>query len=318
MPLCLLSVIGWAAALPAQTRDSSWSVALTFDDLPMTGGGGAACASSEIGAVNDAILDALRAARAPAVGFVIPGSPCVGEGATSVRGVTEQWLLAGHWIGNHSFSHRDYNDLTASAYLADIERAHRVLEPLIQARQSQRWYRPPLLHAGPDSLRRAALERWLEANGYEMGVVTIDNQEWVYAAAYARARAAARRDVMARVGDAYVAHLSAATSYSRGISEQLFGRDVPQVLLLHVNRLNADLLPSVIAMLRGTGARFVSLDEAMRDSAYATDNGYVGRQGLSWLRRWAVARGVAVPEEPREESWVANYASRGVLPDSIR
>lgn len=145
----------------------------------------------------------------------------------------------------------------------------------------------------------------------------LDATCWVYASAYARARGSGRADVMKAVADAYVLHIAATTEYSRALAREIFGREIAQVLLLHVNRLNADLLPRVLAMLRDRGARFVSLDRAMSDSAYITPDLFVGSQGLSWLQRWAIARGVVPAAEPREEAWVANYATRGVLPDTV-
>ncbi len=88
-------------------------------------------------------------------------------------------------------------------------------------------------------------------------------------------------------------------------SVEVLGREIPQVLLLHVNELNTDHLDRLLVMMRRRGYDFVSLDEALRDDAYRSEDGYVGPRGLSWLHRWALARGMEPREEPREPEWLA-------------
>ncbi|NUO83097.1 polysaccharide deacetylase, partial [candidate division KSB1 bacterium] len=39
------------------------------------------------------------------------------------------------------------------------------------------------------------------------------------------------------------------------------------------------------------GYAFVSLEEALRDEAYRTEDTYTGPAGISWLQRWAMAQG---------------------------
>src|SRR5260363_249787 len=52
--------------------------------------------------------------------------------------------------------------------------------------------------------------------------------------------------------------------------------------------------------------RFVSLDEALRDAAYASPDGYIGKFGPSWLRRWADGLGkkLSVRGQPDPELWI--------------
>lgn len=289
----------------------AWDVALTFDDLPLTGGGGADCGAAEIMAVHDSLLAALGRRAILAAGFVVPGTPCQADGEAGALGITLRWRRAGHAIGNHSHTHPDYNAVTIGPYLADVQQADRVLAPLLrETGQSARWFRPPQLHAGSTPERRTALTRWLAENRYRMGSVTIDNQEWVFAAAYLTQRARGDSAAMKRIVDGYVAHLLESAAYYRALSRRLFGRDIPQVLLLHANRLNADHLERVLDALEHTSARFVSLADATSDPAYDSPEDYVGPRGLSWLQRWALARGVEPGPEPREPAWLQALTRR--------
>ncbi len=92
-------------------------------------------------------------------------------------------------------------------------------------------------------------------------------------------------------------------------SVQLFGREIPQVLLIHASRLNAKMMPELLAMYRSRGYQFVSLQEAMSDAVYGTSDGYMGRKGLSWIHRWGLAKGVPVILEPDEPEWIDKLGS---------
>ena len=118
-------------------------------------------------------------------------------------------------------------------------------------------------------------------------------QEWVYAYVYQAARARADAELAARVADAYLDHIDDAFGYFETRSREVVGREMPQVLLLHANRLNADLLEPLLARVRARGYRFVELAEAMEDPVYAREDPYVGRGGPSWIERWGVAAGAA-------------------------
>jgi hypothetical protein len=94
-------------------------------------------------------------------------------------------------------------------------------------------------------------------------------------------------------------------------SMELFGREVPQILLLHANALNADCLPALLAQLKNRGYAFISLEEALKDPAYALPDGYFGRAGISWLHRWCFALGgkhLLLPGEERCPPWLLELA----------
>ena len=96
-------------------------------------------------------------------------------------------------------------------------------------------------------------------------------------------------------------------------SRQLFGREIPQVLLLHAYALNADHLDRLLSLLRDRGYRFVSLEEVLADPAYDSEDAYVGPGGITWLHRWAISRDVdrsMFAGEPRVPGWVREALDR--------
>jgi hypothetical protein len=113
-----------------------------------------------------------------------------------------------------------------------------------------------------------------------------------------------------RVADAYLDHIDEAFAYFEERSREVVGREIPQVLLLHANRLNAELLGDLLARLRSREYRFVDLEEALGDPAYAVADPYLGRDGPSWIERWAAGRGGEARRGPREHPWVAESYDR--------
>ena len=77
--------------------------------------------------------------------------------------------------------------------------------------------------------------------------------------------------MIARLEASYLAAARESLDRSRALSRALYGRDIPYVLLMHVGAFDAHMLPRLIALYREAGVRFVSLPEAERDPAYATD-----------------------------------------------
>jgi peptidoglycan/xylan/chitin deacetylase (PgdA/CDA1 family) len=87
------------------------------------------------------------------------------------------------------------------------------------------------------------------------------------------------------------------------------GYEVKQILLLHANELNADYAGDLMAMLRTRGYRFITLDAALQDPAYALPDAQAAR-GPSWLHRWMLAKGLPVQDEPAEPPFVSELCNR--------
>ena len=110
-----------------------------------------------------------------------------------------------------------------------------------------------------------------------------------------------------RLSDAYVDFTFSATTFAEDVTAKIFGRRIPQTLLLHANDITAD---SLDAMLRGyeqRGYAFVSLDAAMNDEAYRTPDTLVTPFGPTWLWRWTKSKGLNISfrDDPEPPAWVS-------------
>ena len=210
------------ASLPATPRQSppARTMAVTIDDLPWNHQGEGAGFLDAARRGTDAMLAALRARRAPAVSVVNEDkleAPSSEEHAARVA-LLKQWVDAGHVLGNHGYSHRDANALTAEAYLADVAKGDAVTRELMRRRQPYTlFFRHPYTHTGDTLEKRDAITRGLTARGYTVMPHTIENSDWLFNVVYVKADAAGR----AKLLEAYLAHTAAATAFAEAKASEL-------------------------------------------------------------------------------------------------
>lgn len=308
--LVMQALITAASTVGAEAQPSERRVALTFDDLVMTPEVGG-CSPAVARAVNEEILAGLRRAGAPATGLVNASRTCNLEAAQLRDPLLESWLDAGHVLGNHTWSHPDLEWTELDAYLADARRGGESLDSLLAPRGTPvEWFRHPLLHAGDTPGKKEGLSRFLEERGWRVAPVTVDNQEWVYAYVYHVALRQGDTVLAERVAEAFLDHIEAAFEYFERRSREVVGREIAQILLLHANRLVADHIDEILAMIRTRGYDFVTLADAVADPAYERGDPWLGKGGPSWIERWAVADGGEARQGPREHAWVAEEFRR--------
>jgi peptidoglycan/xylan/chitin deacetylase (PgdA/CDA1 family) len=291
---------------------SQRTVAVTIDDLPGVGAGSLA----ELQRMNRQMLAALRAARAPAIGFVNESRLQVDGERDERANILAGWLEAGMTLANHGHRHLDLSKVPLAEYQDDVIRGEVVTRALLQKRQLPLvYYRHPYLHTGPTPEVKLGFERFLGERGYKIAPFTIEHSDWMFAGVYARAAQRGDRKQMASLRASYLAHLERMCAWFEELSRDTFGREIPQILLTHVNRLNGDALPDVLALLQRRGYRFITLDEALADEAYRTPDEYVDRNGPSWLHRWRVSKKLPSrlkdePDVPAElhEAWKVQQA----------
>lgn len=291
-------------ALPATAQ--SRSVAVTFDDLPYQAADAALCDPKAAMALTRDFLAMLKPLKTRATAFVNEGKVCEARRATLLPRIETAWLDAGIDLGNHTFSHPSIHNTTVQAWLADVDQGQIVTRPLLKTRgKALKYFRHPFLFLGETPEKKAAMAEGIAARGYTVAPVTIDNNDWMFAAVYRKAEAAGDEALKTRIGEAYVAHMTTVLDFFEPYSAELTGgREPAQVLLLHANSLNRDWYPKIHAVYRARGYRFVSLGEALKDPIYARPDAYVRKAGISWLHRWTFTEGRKIRWEPEPPDWI--------------
>ena len=274
-------------APPATRRE----VAVTFDDLPVVSVTRWDIASHR--AITTRLLDSVAAHGVPAVGFV--NEEYVYEDGIAAPGrvaLLRQWLDAGLELGNHTFAHLDLNATPVGRYEDDVVRGEPVTRGLLDARgMTLRWFRHPYLHTGADLAVKRRLEKFLAGRGYRIAPVTVTTEDYRFATAYDLALERGDHATARRVAEAYVPYVESQFEYFEGLSRRLLGHEVPQVLLLHANSINAERFDEMARMLERRGYSFVTLERALADEAHAAPDDYASPAGVSWLERWALNQG---------------------------
>jgi peptidoglycan-N-acetylglucosamine deacetylase len=250
----LVLLLGLASAAQAQ------SVAFTFDDGPRT----SATALMSPQQRNQAMLDALARHRVKAALFVTADN-----GATRPDGyaLAKAWGAAGHAVGNHTMSHPDLN--SAKVSLADYQKEVLDCDKIISTLPGyQKWLRFTFLREGNTPEKRDGMRRFLKENGYRNAYVSIDTSDWRLDQKLAEVLAKDGKADLAPLKAAYLSHLRQRALAYRTLAMQVQGRDIPQVILLHHNLLNALWLDDALAMFREMGWTFTTPAEAFRDPVY--------------------------------------------------
>lgn len=210
-------------------------------------------------------------------------------------------------LGNHTFSHPDLNRLTVEQFEDEIAKGDLITRKLMGARKPyQLYFRHPMTHTGDTKEKKEAIEKFLAARGYKVTPHTIENSDFVYNVGYVNAKLKKDEELMKRLREAYLELTSAATEIAEKISPQIFGREIPQTLLIHANEINADCLDEMLRRYEGRGYRFITLDEAMADPAYQTRDTVVSTFGPTWLWRWSKSLGmnISFKDDPDPPKWV--------------
>ena len=310
MSLLILSAAAHAAGPQGPPKTSGRRVALTFDDIPgVAFPRGARCSGAKARQWNGKLITALKKQKVPALALVVDGNLCESE-RKHLSKIYGDWLAAGFELGNHTFSHRDFNRQPLEWFQEDIIRGEATIAPLLAAKGTRvRYFRHPMLRSGTELAKKRALEDFLHARGYTIAPVTIDNEEYIYAHAYVNALERGDQELQSRVVKDYIRHMEEMFAFNEKLSMETLGYEVPQILLLHMNALNADHIDKLLAMVRRRGYRFVTTAEALTDPAYAVRDTYIGPRGLSWLQRWAITKGAKPRPEPAASPWIAKLVA---------
>ena len=264
-------------------------IALTIDDLPVHG---PIPAGQTPQTVANSIIATLTAEHVSAYGFV-NAHWVVDEPDTF--GVLKAWSAAGLPLGNHTWAHKHLSEMSVAEFEQEVARDEPALQQLAGG-TDWRWFRYPFLDEGENDAKRAAARQVLAGRGYKIAAVTMDFSDWEWTAPYARCVAARNEGAIAQLERMYLDAAREGIAYSRGLSQQVHGRDIPYVVLLHDSAFEARMLPRLIALYRSQGFRLVGLPKAERDPAYADQV----RPDLPALRKGlegqAVARGIRLPE----------------------
>jgi len=316
-PLRILVIVlaSCAVAVPAhsQATKPDRQVAITIDDLPA--GMSDRMPAAAITAMTTKLLGTLRDQKVPVVGFVNEKKLFkMGEVDERIKALS-LWLDYGFELGNHTYSHASLNQVGLKAWEDDVIQGENVTRLLLaQHKMKLRYFRHPYLDTGRDLLTRREAEAFLVDRGYRIAPITLDAWDWMYAGVYEDAKTRGDAALQQELVKSYLAYHDAVFAYTEQLSAKVVGYEPKQILLLHASQLEADHIGELLDVLRKRGYRFITLENALSDSAYSMPDTYVGEEGTGWIDHWAITQGKPPQGAPVFPQWVIDRSKELRLP----
>ncbi|MET0856985.1 MAG: polysaccharide deacetylase family protein [Telluria sp.] len=249
-----------AAMLALAGTALAQSVAFTFDDGPQLSETPRLTAQQR----NQAILDTLARRKVQAALFVTAGN-----GANRPEGyaLAKAWGQAGHALGNHTMTHPDLHGAKVS--LAQYQQEILDCDAIVRTLPGyQKWFRYTYLREGNTAEKRDGMRAFLQQQGYRNAYVSLDTSDWRFDDKLREILSKNPQADLAPIRQLYLAHVKQRALAYRALSQQLQGRDIAQVLLLHHNLVNALWLDDIIAQFKDMGWTITTPAAAFADPVY--------------------------------------------------
>ena len=244
--------------LPAlRAATSKPEIAFTFDDPKTEADAGLAWQ-----AINERILSTLDKRKIKSVIFVC------GKRVDSVEGrhLVREWDKAGHDIGNHSYSHLNFNGATSLAeFEADALKGEALTRDYTHF---DHLFRYPFFKEGDTAEKRDGMRTFLQKRGYRIGRATIDASDWAIDSRLEnRAKAGSKAELTA-YRDFFLQHIWERSEFYDSLAQRVLQRAVRHTVLLHHSALNALFLNDLITMFVAKGWKPVDAKWAYADPVY--------------------------------------------------
>ena len=287
-------------------------IAVTIDDLPVVSTRRDLQNRQQI---TKKLLAHITKAKVPAVGFVNENKLYANEKRDEAQiDLLRLWLDAGLELGNHTFSHVNIANVPLESYKTDILKGEIITKELLKSKNLEmRYFRHPYLWTGLSLEAKNDLGAFLKENNYTIAPVTMDNADYIFSRAYDNAFDKKDDKLMKQIGAAYISYMEKCFDYWERQSVKLFGREIKFILLLHANFINSDYFDDIAETLQKRNYKFVTLENALTDEAYKLPDTFIKRNGISWLHRWAIAKGKEhiLPDEPQVPEFIVKASELG-------
>jgi len=252
-------VLGVAMGAGAQ------QIAFTFDDLPAHGP--LPPGETRIQVANKVIKALKKAHVPPTYGFV---NGIAVEQHPETAAVLAAWRAAGNPLGNHTWSHMNLNQHSLQQFEDDAQKNVSLLELQMKG-ADWKWFRFPYLAEGDAALRKTGFRVYLTQNGYRIAGVTASFADYEWNEPYARCSEKGDRKAIRWLEKSYLSAAEEDIGFRKAMSEQLYNREIPYVLLMHIGAFDARMLPRLLKVYESQGFTFVSLEDAEKDPFYKYD-----------------------------------------------
>lgn len=202
--------------------------------------------------------------------------------------VQEEWLGSGNLIGTMTYAGLSVKKRSAQEFIGALDKNEQALAPLwLKFQRKQKYFRYPALKLGMDQQRQQEVRAYLKQNGYVEVPATINSRADYFSQPYCAALA--RGDVVCAnfISATFKSLLFEKTTKARAAARTIAGRDVKQIWSIGASQLTCDLLGELLSWYKAMGVRFISVDEALSDPFYASEDVTNTANQIIWETRRA-------------------------------
>jgi peptidoglycan/xylan/chitin deacetylase (PgdA/CDA1 family) len=207
--------------------------------------------------------------------------------------VLDEWCAAGHHVGGHTHFHACLNWLGAKRYIEDIDQSHELIEPWL-AKAPSRYFRFAMDMLGDTRSKTDEVMTHLAQTGFMHAPISYWFYDTQFVFAYDRAVRTDSSDEIAWLRDRFVETAISCLRSQVAASERTLGRCPAHISLIHNSAIAADTYDRVLEAYADAGVEFVTLEEAMRDSANLIVAPGANPHFRNLTQRWAEVLGVEI------------------------
>jgi peptidoglycan/xylan/chitin deacetylase (PgdA/CDA1 family) len=200
----------------------------------------------------------------------------------------EDWLRSGNLIGNMTYAGLSVKKRSAQEFIGMLAKNEQALAPLwARFERKRKYFRYPSLKLGLDEQRQREVRAYVKQNGYVEVPATINFRDDYFSQPYCAALA--RGDVVCAnfISATFKSLLRDNTMKARAAARRIAGRDVKQIWSIGASQLTCNLLGELLNWYKAMGVRFISLDDALRDPFYVSDDVTNTANQIIWETRRA-------------------------------
>ncbi len=181
--------------------------------------------------------------------------------------ILDDWIAAGHHIGNHTHTHPLLNETSAEDFNHDISVADDLLAPWI-SKAPLRAFRHPLEQWGNTEEKRVAVNAHIDRLAYQSVGVTSWFYEWEWDRAWRHLIQTGRTEEAERLKAEFIDYAAAQVAHDAETCRTVFGNEVIGIGLIHPVAFFTEVADGFFRRLFDEGVTFVPLSEALDDPAY--------------------------------------------------
>ena len=181
--------------------------------------------------------------------------------------ILQSWNDAGHFIGNHTFNHPNFNSekVSLDQFKYELMKNDSFVNRFGNFRP---YFRFPYLKEGNTVEKRDGFRAFLKEKNYHLGHVTIDASDWyINQRLVKRLRQEPRANTDA-YRDFYVEHLFERACFYDTLAYHVTQKRIKHNILLHHNFTSALFLDDLIKHFKENGWQIIDADEAYKDPIY--------------------------------------------------